>query len=116
MRKENACYKTRIQFKESCDKTTKTDDSISIVGQNKQRNKEIITKCFEKQLEDILQDWLEKFKHEGLNKLTSDIIAEIEAIRKRLKLDTSNNTAASGAPCFDNKSIVPNNVKDYLFG
>lgn len=30
-------------------------------------------------------------------------------------LDTSNTTAALDAPCKDNKSIIPNNVKEYLF-
>lgn len=70
----------------------------------------------EKQLDQTLQEWLEKLKHEGLNKLTSDIIAEIEAIRKQLILDTSSYTAGPDAPCFDNKSIVPVNVKDYLLG
>lgn len=58
----------------------------------------------------MLQDWLEKLKHEDLNKQTSEIIAEIEAIRKQLILDTGNNTNDLDAPCIANKSIVPNDV------
>lgn len=116
LRKKNACYKILIQSEESFDKTNKTDDSIIIVGQNKQQIKEVITTCLEKQLDEMLQDWLEKLKHEDLKKETSEILAEIEAIRKQLILDNSNNTAAPDAPCFDKKSIVPVKVKDYLLG
>lgn len=116
LRKKNACYKILIQSEESFDKTNKTDDSIIIVGQNKQQIKEVITTCLEKQLDEMLQDWLEKLKHEGLKKETSEILAEIEAIRKQLILDNSNNTAAPDAPCFDKKAIVPVKVKDYLLG
>lgn len=116
MRKENACYKILIQSEESCSKTNKKDDSIIIVGQNKQQIKEVITTCLEKHLDEMLQDWLEKLKHEGLKKQTFEIFAEIEAIRKQLILDISINTAVPIAPCIDNKSIVPNDVKDYLLG
>lgn len=116
LRRENACYKILIQSEESCSKTNKKDDSIIIVGQNKQQIKEVITTCLEKHLDEMLQDWLEKLKHEGLKKQTFEIFAEIEAIRKQLILDTSINTAVPIAPCIDNKSIVPNDVKDYLLG
>lgn len=116
MRGENARHKILIQSDVSSDKTRKADCSIAIVGQNKRQIKEIITSCLEEQLDQVLQDWLGKLKHEDLNKETSEIIDKIEAIRKHLILNTSKNTAAPDAPCFDNKSIVPDNVKDYLLG
>lgn len=116
MRGENACHKILIQSDVPFDKTRGADCSIDIVGQNKRQIKEIIKSCLEEQLDQVLQDWLGKLKHEDLNKQTSEIIHEIEAIRKNLILDTSNNTAAPDVPCFDNKPIVPVNVKDYLLG
>lgn len=115
MRKENACHKILIQSDVSYDKKRKADGSIIIVGQNKRQIKEMITLCLEKQLDQVLQDWLGKLKHDDLNKQTSEITAEIEAIRKQLILDTSNNIAAPDAPCIANKSIIPNDVKEYLF-
>lgn len=115
LREENACHKILIQSEVPHDKIRKADGSISIVGQNKRQIKEIITSCLEEHLDKMLQDWLGKLKHEDLNKRTSEIIAEIEAIRKQLILDTSNNTATPDEPCIDNKSNVPNDVKEYLF-
>lgn len=99
MRKENARHKILIQSDVSDDKTRKADGSIIIVGQNKRQIKEMITSCLEEQLDQVLQDWLGKLKHDDLNKQTSEIIDEIEAIRKQLILDTGNNTAAPGVPC-----------------
>lgn len=115
MGREHACHKILIQSDVHFDKTRKADGSIIIVGQNKRQIQEIITSCLEEQLDEMLHDWLEKLKREVLNKQISEIIAEIEAIRKQLILDTSNNTAAPDASCNDTNSIVPNDVKEYLF-
>lgn len=115
MRGENACHKILIKSDVHYDKTRKANGSIIIVGQNKRQIKEIITSCFEEQLHQMLKDWLGKLKHEDSNQQTSEIIAEIEAIRKQLILDTSNNTAAPDALCIANKSTIPNDVKEYLF-
>lgn len=115
LRRENAQHKILVHSDVPFDKTCKADGSIIIVGQNKRRIKDIISSCLEEQLDQMLQDWLEKLKHEDLNKQTSEIIAEIEAIRKELILDTRHNTAAPDAPCFDSKCIVPNDVRSYLF-
>lgn len=115
MSKENARHKILIQSDVHFDKTCKADGPIITVGQDKQQIQEIITSCLVEQLDQVLGDWLEKLKHKDLNKQTHDIIAEIEAIRKQLILDTRNNTNDLDAPCFANKSIVPNDVKEYLF-
>lgn len=115
LRRENARHKIFIQSDVPFDTTRKTDGSIIIVGQNKRQIKEIITSCLEEQLDQMLQDWLEKLKQEGLKKQTFEIIDEIQAIRKQLILDTSNNTGVPDAPCVENKSIIPDDVKEYLF-
>lgn len=115
MRSENARHKIFIQSDVPFDTTRKTDDSIVIVGQNKRQIKGIITSCLEEQLDQVLQDWLEKLKQEGINKQTSEIIDEIQAIRKQLILDTSNNIGVPDAPNVENKSIFPDDVKEYLF-
>lgn len=115
MRRKHARHKILIQSDVHFDKTSKADGSIIIVSQNKRQIQELITLCLEEQLDEVLQDWLEKLKRVVLNKQTSEIIAEIEAIRKQLILDTSSNIAALDAPSIANKSIVPNDVKDYLF-
>lgn len=115
MGRENAHHKILIQSVVPFDTTRKADDSIIIVGQNKRQIKGIITSCFEEQLDQMLQDWLEKLKQEGINKQTSEIIDEIQAIRKQLILDTSNNIGVPDAPNVENNSIIPDDVKEYLF-
>lgn len=115
MRRKHARHKILIQSDVHFDKTSKADGSIIIVSQNKRQIQELITSCLEEQLDEVLQDWLEKLKRVVLNKQTSEIIAEIEAIRKQLILDTRNNTAVPDASCNDTNSIVPNDVKEYLF-
>lgn len=115
MSKENARHKILIQSDVHFDKTCKADRPIITVGQDKRQIQEIITLCLEEELDQVLEDWLEKLKHKDLNKQISEIIAEIEAIRKQLILDTRNNTNDLDAPYIANKSIVPNDVKEYLF-
>lgn len=115
MSKENARHKILIQSDVHFDETCKADGPIITVGQDKRQIQEIITLCLEEELDQVLEDWLEKLKHKDLNKQISEIIAEIEAIRKQLILDTRNNTNDLDAPYIANKSIVPNDVKEYLF-
>lgn len=115
MRRENASHKILIQSDVHFDTTRKADGSIIIVGQNKRQIEEIITSCLEEQLDQMLQDWLEKLKQEGINKQTSEIIDKIQAIRKQLILDTSQNRGTPDAPNVENKSIIPDDAKEYLF-
>lgn len=114
MRNGHACHRILIQSEESMSKTKKANDPIITVCHNKQQIKNIITACLDKQLDQILQVCLGKLKTKGSLKQTSKMIAEINAIQKQLILDSSNKTAASDVPCI-NKSIVPNDVKEYLF-
>lgn len=64
----------------------------------------------------ILKEWLEYFKNQSLTELATEIIAEINDIRKYLVFKKSENTATvSGLQGGSTKLIVPDNVKDYLF-
>lgn len=88
-----------------------------IVGENKQQILETITTCLEEPLHNLLQKWLEDLKNENvLTKLEYDVIAEIEAIHKLMVFDSYKNTNdASILKEPSTQSIVPNNVKEYLF-
>lgn len=88
-----------------------------IVGENKQQIMETITTCLEEPLHNMLHNWLEDLKNENvLTKLAYDVIAEIEAIHKLMVFDSYKNTDdASILKEPGTKSIVPNNVKEYLF-
>lgn len=61
-KKDNECQTFLIQSEVSCDKTNKADNSESVVTvcQDKQHIKETISIWFEKQLDQMLQDWLGK--------------------------------------------------------
>lgn len=63
----------------------------------------------------ISKKWLENIRNQVLTKLASEIIAEIEDIRKQLVFEKSNHTAAiSSLQGGVTEFIIPNNVKDYL--
>lgn len=114
LRQERACHRIFIRSVTVCDITTdedEDDDLIISVGQNKDQIEEIITSCLEKPLHQMLQKWSEDLKCFG--EKASDIIAEIEAIRKKLVLT---NSKAIDLQSAGTGSIVPSNVKDYLLG
>lgn len=60
----------------------------------------------------MLQKCSEDLKRECVRGFASDIIVEIEAIRKMLVLNNNKDTSVLNT---DTESIVPGNVKDYLF-
>lgn len=66
----------------------------------------------------MLEKLLKDVKTAGLNKMQeSGITAEIEAIRKQMILE--NSRAISAAPVLKNEgteSVIPKNIKAYLFG
>lgn len=78
---------------------------------------ETITTCLEEPFHNMLQKWLEDVTNENCStKLAYDVIAEIEAIRKLLVFEDYKNTdAASILKRTGTQSIVPDNVKEYLF-
>lgn len=63
----------------------------------------------------MLQKWLTILKTEGLGKHTSRVVAEIKAISKQLTLNERNirNDVSDPSIC---KTLVPGDIKDYLFG
>lgn len=66
----------------------------------------------------MLQKWSEDLKLEHFRGYASDVIAEIEAIRKKLVSHNSVNTTEvdSNIPRTSTETVVPVNVKEYLFG
>lgn len=115
IRKVDARHRIIIKSDTICKEAEKTEDSIVIVGKNKQKIKENITICLEEPFHQILKEWLEIFSNQGLTKLSSEIIAEIREIRKHLDFEKSKLT--TGISCLQGggiEFIVPYNVKDFL--
>lgn len=107
---QHACHKILIKSGTLSD-TDQTDDSVIIVGHNKEQIKNAITTCLEEPLHQMLQKWLEVLKNEPSNDTTSELIAEIEAIAKQMEFINRKYTT----PNLNSKSLVPDDVKEYLF-
>lgn len=117
LRNEKACHRILIQSYYCCDKTDEADDFIISVSQDKDQIEEIITSCIEEPLQHMLQKLSEDLKLDHLRGSASDLIAEIEAIRKKLVSNNSINTEVDPSlPNSSTKTVLPGNVKDYLFG
>lgn len=115
LRQERTCHKIFITSDTFCDKTDEDEDGhdnlIINVGQDKDQIEEIITSCLEEPLHTMLQKWSEDLKRICFWENTSDIIAEIEAIRKKLVFTKGKDT---DQPSTGTYSIVPGNLKNYL--
>lgn len=65
----------------------------------------------------VLEKWLEIFGNPALTKIASEIVAEIKEIRKHFAFEKSNlTTGISGLQGGSIEFIIPDNVKDFLFG
>lgn len=65
----------------------------------------------------ILEIWLDIFRNQALTKIASEIVAEIKEIRKHFDFEKSNLiTGISGLQGGGIEFIIPDNVKDFLFG
>uniref|UniRef100_A0A8W8NZT4 Ig-like domain-containing protein n=1 Tax=Magallana gigas TaxID=29159 RepID=A0A8W8NZT4_MAGGI len=117
LRQISAHHRIIIKSDAYCNEIDETINSMIIVGENKQQILETITTCLEEPLHNLLQKWLEDLKNENvLTKLEYDVIAEIEAIHKLMVFDSYKSTNdASILKEPRTQSIVPNNVKEYLF-
>lgn len=117
LRQERACHKIFITSNTFCDKTDEDEDVddnfIIFVGEDKDQIEEIITSCLEEPLDKMLQKWLEDLQRECFRENASDVILEIQAIRNKL-LPTNRKKTYVPSTCTG--TIVPDNVKDYLFG
>lgn len=116
LRQESACHKILIKSDAFCDKTEEDDDFIISIGQDKDRIEEIITSCLEEPLHRKLQKWTNDLKRKCVRGNASDVIAEVEAIRKKMvSTNSRNKDIDSDLLSSSTKSIVPDNVKKYLF-
>lgn len=113
----SARHRIIIKSDTVCDESNETYDSIIIVSENKQTILETIITCLEEPFHKILQKWLRDLTiEESLSESAYDIIVEIEAIQKHLVFDIHENAnAVSVFKKSGSKSIVPDNVKKYLF-
>lgn len=116
LHQEGVCHKIFIRSDTFCDKADRDededDDSIISVCQDKDQIQDIITSCLEEPLQKMLQQLRKDLKRGRFFENASDIIAEIEAISNELIPINSKDT---GVPISGSKSIVPDNVKDFLF-
>lgn len=114
---EGVCHKIFIRSDTFCDKADRDededDDSIISVCQDKDQIQDIITSCLEEPLQKMLQQLRKDLEHGRFLENASDIIGEIEAISNELIPINSKDT---DVPISGSKSIVPDNVKDFLFG
>lgn len=115
---KSACHLILIKSDNILPKTDRADDFIISVGQEKDLIEEIITSCIEEPLDHMLQKWSEDLKLEHFRGNASDVIAEIEAIRTKLVSRNGIDTKEvdSNIPSTSSETVVPSNVKDYLFG
>lgn len=64
----------------------------------------------------MLGKWLDYLKNYSSSRIASGLISEIDAIREQMAFDESRTAAvASASPKMCAKSIVPDDVKNYLF-
>lgn len=114
---EKACHKVLIKSNTFYDDTDETGYSINSVVRNRARIQETITSCLEEPIHQMLEQLWEDLKTADLNIIPPGITAEIEAIRKQMALENSKDISAD--PVLQNigtKSLIPDNIKDYLFG
>lgn len=118
LRRSSACHRILIKSDEIYDDTKEEDVNIIIIEQNKEQIKKSITSCLEEPLHRMLEKWLEYLKNYGSSRIASGSISEIEAIREQMAFDESKMAVAqySALPRICAKSIVPEDVKNYLFG
>lgn len=87
-----------------------------IYSHTKEQLLRIITTCLNKPLKEMLEQWLANLDTEVSSKQAAGIKAEIEAIRKQMEFDDCDESASiSVSPVVSTKSVVPDDVKNYLF-
>lgn len=117
MHGQGAFDKILIKSSSTYNETVEITGPLIVVDENKEDIIRAITSCLEKPIHQMLQNWSTYLKTEGLGKHTSRATAEMKAIRKQLVLDESKRkTPAFDIPRFKCKSIVPEDIRDYLFG
>lgn len=114
---KSACHKILIKSDTFYDDTDENDDTIISVPRNRTQIQEAITFCLEEPIDKMLKQWLKDLKSTDSSKFTSRVIAEIEAIRKQMTLENNRDaTACSALLTVETTSVIPEEIKDYLFG
>lgn len=116
LRGQGASENIRIKPATIFNETDGNTGSLIFVDENKEENIRAITSCLEKPIHQMLQNWSAYLETKGLGKHTSRVIAEIKAIGKQLELEESNGTLTAAVFEMKCQSIVPGDMKDYLFG
>lgn len=116
LRREKARHMIFVKSHLSCHEKEEAGDPFIFVDLCKEQIKEAITTCLAIPLHGMLQDWLEVLNTKDPNKLRSEILSEIQAIQKQMALCTSRKRGPSFVlPSNCTNSIIPDNVKDFLF-
>lgn len=115
LRGEKACHVIFVNSHFSCLEKEEADDPFIFVDLCKEQIKEAIATCLVVPLHRMLQEWFEVLKTKGPNELHSEILSEIQAIRKQLALCTSSKRSPSVLPSNCTNSVIPDNVKEFLF-
>lgn len=119
LRQVSACHRILIRTDTVCGEAYEADDlnSITIVGQNKGQIRETIITCLEEPLHQMLQQWTDVLKSILSAKSLSEIVTEMNAIRKHLLCCSKKDTPTPFVlPRIGSQSLVPDDVKEYLFG
>lgn len=81
-----------------------------------QKNNFLETTCLNKPLKEMLERWLANLDTEVSSKQAAGIKAEVEAIRKQMEFDDCDESASVFvSPVVSTKSVVPDDVKNFLF-
>lgn len=92
-------------------------NSITVVGKNKGQIRETIIACLGEPLHQMLQEWMDVLKSIISAKSLSEIVTEMNAISKHLMCCSQKDTSTSFVlPRIGSQSLVPDDVKEYLFG
>lgn len=100
----------------SDDKNDKAERSNQKYIHTKEQLLRIITTCLNKPLKEMLERWLANLDTEVSSKQAAGIKAEVEAIRKQMEFDDCDESASVFvSPVVSTKSVVPDDVKNFLF-
>lgn len=117
MNEEIGCNTVPItKFQCSDDKNDNADRSNLKNIHTKEQLLRIITTCLNKPLKEMLERWLANLDTEVSSKQAAGIKAEVEAIRKQMEFDDCDESdSVFVSPVVSTTSVVPDDVKNYLF-
>lgn len=115
--KEETGYNTMIIIKSKCrdDEKDKKDEFDPNVDHTKEQLLRIITTCLNKPLQELLESWLANLETGGSSNQAADIKTEIEAICHQMEFDDCDESDVFVSQIGNTKSILPDDVKNYLF-